>query len=129
VTGRKRSPIAPDVSTATEQGFPDGEFDGLTGFFGPRGMPADRRDRVAADIQAVASDPSFVERLTTLGQTVRGSTPAEFTAAIAARTSLERATSPVCSSLSFRQGQATGKGRPYRDQSHAAGWQSPLSVC
>jgi tripartite-type tricarboxylate transporter receptor subunit TctC len=82
VTGRQRSPIATDVSTAIEQGFPDGNFDGLTGFFGPRGMPADRGDRIAADIRAVAADPSFVERLTALGQTVRGSTPAEFTASI-----------------------------------------------
>jgi tripartite-type tricarboxylate transporter receptor subunit TctC len=82
VTGRERSPIVPDISTATEQGFPDGEFDGLTGFFGARGMPVDRRVRVAADIRAIAADANFVERLTTLGQTVRGSTPAEFTAAI-----------------------------------------------
>jgi tripartite-type tricarboxylate transporter receptor subunit TctC len=82
VTGRQRSPIASEVSTAMEQGFPDGEFDGLTGIFGPRGTPDDRRDRIAADIRAVAADPSFVERLTVLGQTVRGSTPAEFTAAI-----------------------------------------------
>jgi Tripartite tricarboxylate transporter family receptor len=82
VTGRQRSPIASEVSTAMEQGFPDGEFDGLTGIFGPRGTPDDRRDRIAADIRAVAADPSFVERLTALGQTVRGSTPAEFTAAI-----------------------------------------------
>jgi tripartite-type tricarboxylate transporter receptor subunit TctC len=82
VTSRQRALIAPDVPTAIEQGFPDGEFDGLTGFFGPTGMPADRRDRVAADIRAVAADTALVDRLAALGQTVRGSTPAEFTAAI-----------------------------------------------
>jgi tripartite-type tricarboxylate transporter receptor subunit TctC len=82
VTGRQRSSIAADVPTAIEQGFPDGEFDGLAGFFGPGGMPADRRDRIAADIRALAADPRIVERLTALGQTVRSSTPAEFTAAI-----------------------------------------------
>jgi tripartite-type tricarboxylate transporter receptor subunit TctC len=82
VTGRQRLPSAPDVPTAIEQGFPDGEFDGVAGFFGPRGMPADRRDRIAADIRAVAADPGLVERLAALGQTVRSSTPAEFTAAI-----------------------------------------------
>ena len=82
VTGRQRLPIAPDVPTAIEQGFPDGEFDGVTGFFGPRGIPADRRDRIAADIRAVAADPGLVERLAALGQTVRSSTPAEFAAAI-----------------------------------------------
>jgi tripartite-type tricarboxylate transporter receptor subunit TctC len=82
MTGRQRLPIATDVPTAIEHGFPDGEFDGLAGFFGPGDMPADRRDRIAADIRAVAADPRLVERLTALGQTVRSSTPAEFTAAI-----------------------------------------------
>jgi tripartite-type tricarboxylate transporter receptor subunit TctC len=82
VTGRRRASLAPNVPTAIEQGFPDGVFNGLTGFFGPRGMPADRRDHIAADIRAVAADTALVERLAALGQTVRGSTPAEFTAAI-----------------------------------------------
>jgi len=82
VTSRQRAPIAPNVPTAIEQGFPDGEFDGLTGFFGPSGMPADRRHRVAADVRAVAADPVLTDRLRALGQTVHTSTPAEFTAAI-----------------------------------------------
>jgi tripartite-type tricarboxylate transporter receptor subunit TctC len=82
VTGRRRSSMAPDVPTAIEQGFPDGEFHGLAGFFGPRDMPAERRERIAADIRAVAADTWLVERFTALGQTVRTSTPAEFTAAI-----------------------------------------------
>jgi tripartite-type tricarboxylate transporter receptor subunit TctC len=82
VTGRQRSSIAPDVSTLVEQGFPNGEFDGLTGFFGSRGMPADRRDRIAADIRAVAADARLVDRLAALGQIVRASTPTEFAAAI-----------------------------------------------
>jgi tripartite-type tricarboxylate transporter receptor subunit TctC len=82
VTGRRRLPISPDVQTAMEQGFPDGEFDGLAGFFGPRGMPDNRRERIAADIRAVAADPGFADRLAALGLTVRSSTPAEFTAAI-----------------------------------------------
>ncbi len=82
VTGRQRLPISPDVQTAIEQGFPDGEFDGLAGFFGPRGMPDNRRERIAADIRAVAADRGFADRLAALGLTVRSSTPAEFTAAI-----------------------------------------------
>jgi tripartite-type tricarboxylate transporter receptor subunit TctC len=82
VTGRARIPVAPEVPTAIEQGLSDGEFDGLAGLFGPRGMPADRRDRIAADIRAVAVDPRLVERLAALGQTVRSSTPPEFAASI-----------------------------------------------
>jgi tripartite-type tricarboxylate transporter receptor subunit TctC len=82
VTGRMRAPAAPEIPTAIEQGLPDGEFDGLAGFFGPRGTPVDRRERIAADIRAVAADPQLADRLAALGQTVRGSTPAEFAASI-----------------------------------------------
>jgi hypothetical protein len=32
-TGRRRASLVPDVPTAIEQGFPEGEFNGLTGFF------------------------------------------------------------------------------------------------
>jgi tripartite-type tricarboxylate transporter receptor subunit TctC len=45
-------------------------------------MSAALRDRISSDIRAVAADAAFVERLTSAGQLVRGSTPAEFAAAI-----------------------------------------------
>ena len=44
VTNRQRSPIAPEVPTATEAGFPELTFDGVVGFFGRRDLP-DRRSR------------------------------------------------------------------------------------
>ena len=37
VTNRQRSPIAPDVPTAEEAGFPELTFDGVVGFFGRPG--------------------------------------------------------------------------------------------
>jgi tripartite-type tricarboxylate transporter receptor subunit TctC len=45
-------------------------------------MPAALRDRISADIRAVAADPVLVERFTKAGQIARGSTPAEFAGAI-----------------------------------------------
>jgi tripartite-type tricarboxylate transporter receptor subunit TctC len=45
-------------------------------------MPPELRDRIAADIRAVAAEPIIRDRLAAVGQVVRGSTPAEFSATI-----------------------------------------------
>jgi tripartite-type tricarboxylate transporter receptor subunit TctC len=82
VTNKRRAPLAPAIPTAAEAGHAELEFEGLVGFFGPRDMSAALRDRISSDIRAVAADAAFVERLTSAGQLVRGSTPAEFAAAI-----------------------------------------------
>lgn len=83
VTNHLRAPIAQDVPTVGESGYPELLLNAFTGFFGPRGMPRDRRDRISADIQAVATDPALRERLATAGQAARASTPEEFAAIIA----------------------------------------------
>jgi len=82
VINRTRSPLAPQVPTASEAGYPDLTFDGVTGYFGGREMPAALRDRIAADVRAVAEDKGVMERLAAMGIVARGSTPAEFAAAI-----------------------------------------------
>jgi len=81
LTSRRRSPAMPDIPTAIEAGFPDVIAEGFQGFFGWRGMPNDLRDRIAADVRAVAPDmPS--ERLAALGQVVRVGSTADFVAMI-----------------------------------------------
>lgn len=82
VMNRTRSPIAPHVPTAAEAGYPDLTFDGVTGFFGWRGMPAELRNRIAADVRTVADNAAVRERLARIGIVARSSTPAEFAAAI-----------------------------------------------
>ncbi len=82
VMNRTRSPAAPDVPTAAEAGYPELTFDGVTGFFGWRDIPVDLRDRIAADVRAVADSPTIKKRLTTMGIVARGSTSGEFAAAI-----------------------------------------------
>jgi tripartite-type tricarboxylate transporter receptor subunit TctC len=62
--------------------FPELAFEGLIGVFAPRGTPDQRRQQISADIRAVAADPAVAQRLAATGQIVRGSTPAEFAAAI-----------------------------------------------
>ena len=82
VTNKRRAPLAPAIPTAAEAGHSELEFEGLVGFFGPRDTPAALRDRISGDVRAVAADSAIVERLTSAGQLARGSTPAEFAAAI-----------------------------------------------
>ena len=77
VTNPVRSPAAPDVPTVAEAGFPDLTFQGTLAFFGPRGMPAALRERIAADVRAVAAEPGFAERLGPLGMVPRAGTPDE----------------------------------------------------
>jgi tripartite-type tricarboxylate transporter receptor subunit TctC len=82
VTNRERAPTWPDLPTAAEAGVPALSFDGLVGLYGPRTMPGELRNRIAADIQAVAADPEIASRLTATGQLVRPGGPAEFAASI-----------------------------------------------
>ena len=75
-----RVPLAPDVPTVTEAGFPELRMDGVVGFYGKRGMPDALRDRIASDVRAVANDPGIRERLAAVGQAARPGTAAEFAA-------------------------------------------------
>jgi tripartite-type tricarboxylate transporter receptor subunit TctC len=82
ILNRVRSPLAPEVPTAAEAGFPDLTSDGITGFFGWRNMPEKLRSRIAGDVRTLAADPSIKRRLEAIGIRARGSTPEEFAAAI-----------------------------------------------
>jgi len=82
VTSPQREPILPDVPTVAEAGFPEMEIEGLSGLFGWRGMPPEVRDRIAADMQAVAADPVLHIQFEATGQRALSGTPAEFAAAI-----------------------------------------------
>jgi tripartite-type tricarboxylate transporter receptor subunit TctC len=82
VTSPNREPGLPDIPTVAEAGFPEVEIEGLTGLFGWRDMAPALRDRISADVQAVAGDPSVRSLIEANGQRVLGSTPKEFSAAI-----------------------------------------------
>ena len=78
VTNSRRSLTVPDVPTVHEAGYPELAFEGFQGFFGSRGMSAELRDRIAADIGAVAADPVLVARLDALAQLAHATTSTEF---------------------------------------------------
>jgi len=92
VTASERAAVAPDIPTTAEAGYPDIRIDGLTGLFGPRDLPGEVRDRIAADVTAAASDPTITARLLATGQVVNPGGPAEFGAAIHAQRAQVEAT-------------------------------------
>jgi len=84
VTSRQPVALLPQVPTAAAAGFPTLELEGLVGLFGPRTMPAELRERIAADVRAVA-DTDVSARLAGTGQVVNTGTTADFAQAVDAQ--------------------------------------------
>lgn len=84
VTNTTRAPTEPNLPTAAQAGFPDLTLDGLVGLFGPPSMPLALRERIAADVRAVA-DPTVEDRLTKSGQIMNIGGPEEFAKSIDAQ--------------------------------------------
>jgi tripartite-type tricarboxylate transporter receptor subunit TctC len=82
VTNTARSPLAPEVPTPQEAGFPELTFNGVNGIYGWRDMPESLKGRIAADIRYIATDPAVAARLQPTGATMRPGNAAEFAAAI-----------------------------------------------
>jgi tripartite-type tricarboxylate transporter receptor subunit TctC len=78
VTGARRSPALPEVSTLAEAGAPDQESEIILGVLVPRGTPRDLIDRLHREIARIVALPEVRERLSALGFEPIGSTPEEF---------------------------------------------------
>jgi tripartite-type tricarboxylate transporter receptor subunit TctC len=63
INDRERSPIAPDIPSVVESGYPSLLASPVLGLLGPRGMPIDLRRRIAADVLAALDDKMVRERL------------------------------------------------------------------
>jgi len=85
VTSTQRAPSAPDVPTAKEAGYPELSLESLFGLFGPRGMPDELREKIAADIGKVAADPVVAKRMGDIGTIVSVRGPKEFAASVDAQ--------------------------------------------
>jgi tripartite-type tricarboxylate transporter receptor subunit TctC len=83
ITNKERTSLVPEAPTVAEAGFPDLSFDGFLGFFGPKGMQSDLRDRIGADLGVIGADPAIISRLATSGLIVRTNTSVEFSEIIA----------------------------------------------
>jgi len=85
VNNATRAPVAPDVPTAREAGYPSLEVEGLIGLFGIKSLSNELKQKIAADVKTVSVDPAIPERLRATGQVVNYGGPNDFTDAIAAQ--------------------------------------------
>jgi tripartite-type tricarboxylate transporter receptor subunit TctC len=77
VTNKQRSPQVPDAPTANEAGYPQITVPGSVVLFTSRDTPAERKERIAADIVEAANNPELVSKLGAMGLSVRAGTPAD----------------------------------------------------
>lgn len=98
-SGRRRSPLAPDVPALAEQGFPSIDAVSWVAVFAPGGAPKDVRERIARAVSAAVQAPEMREALVARGFEPTGTTPDELGAVIAA----DRARwAPVVKASGFR---------------------------
>jgi len=76
----KRNPLAPDVPTVKESGYPDYTVLTWNGLMAPAGTPAPVVEKIAAVVAAAVKDKAFAERLSEFGVDPLGNTPAEYKA-------------------------------------------------
>ena len=67
IANAERSPLAPDVPTIAEAGYPGFEVIAWYGLFAPRGTPAAVVDKLGAEIKEILADDTIKERLAKLG--------------------------------------------------------------
>ncbi len=75
----KRISAAPDLSTATEQGFSDLQIAHWAGLHAPAGVPADILDKLAEAVDVAMKSPAVTDRLKSMGIEPIGGTRASFT--------------------------------------------------
>jgi tripartite-type tricarboxylate transporter receptor subunit TctC len=79
-TGLQRAPIAPELPTVAESGYPGFEAGTWYAFLGPAGLPRDVQSKLAADIVAVTQLPDVRARFIAMGVDPIGTTPEQLTA-------------------------------------------------
>ena len=77
-TWNRRMSVAPELSTAAEQGYPQVQIAHWAGVHAPAGVPADIMDRMAAAVDAAMKNPAITDRLKAMGIEPIGGTRASF---------------------------------------------------
>ncbi|AMO25592.1 Bug family tripartite tricarboxylate transporter substrate binding protein [Ramlibacter tataouinensis] len=78
VASEKRNPLLPEVPTLAEQGVTGAEVQSWQAVAGPKGLPADIKAKLQAEIKAALNDPSVKEKLVAQGFEIVVNTPEEF---------------------------------------------------
>jgi tripartite-type tricarboxylate transporter receptor subunit TctC len=79
-TSGSRSPLAPQVPTVAESGFPDFAIATWYGMLGPAGLPPDLAARIQRDVSRLLNQPETRERLVGMGVDIIANSPEEFAA-------------------------------------------------
>lgn len=91
VTGARRSPALPEVSTMEEAGFPDFDLSGWFGVLAPAGTPVEIVARLSAAVRAALARPDVAAVLQQQGIEARPTTPEAFGQFLAAEAAKYRA--------------------------------------
>lgn len=75
ITRKEPTSIVPGVPTVFEAGHPELQLETTVGFYGPRGMGRDMRERIAKDVVEVATASDVVAKLGQTGQAVNAGGP------------------------------------------------------
>lgn len=86
VATAQRSPLAPDLPTVAEAGFPGFDASGFFAFFVPAKTPRAIIDKIYADTVAAVHDPAVKAKFANIGMVAVGSTPEELAAALKSET-------------------------------------------
>ena len=80
ITSAQRSPLLPEVPTLQELGIQDANVNSWQAVSGPKGMPADLKNKLQAAIKEALNDPAVKPKLLELGFEIVANTPEQFTA-------------------------------------------------
>jgi tripartite-type tricarboxylate transporter receptor subunit TctC len=82
ITSKARSPLAPDIPTMAEAGFPAVEVLNWQGIIGPKGLPPAIIAQLNAAGNKALQDPELRKVMLDQGNEIAGGTPEQFAALI-----------------------------------------------
>lgn len=83
IAAPNRTPLAPDIPSAPEAGFPTLDYESTIGLYGPAGMSLELRKRIAADVIEALNDPTVSKRLFNAGMAINPQGPEELAKVVA----------------------------------------------
>jgi len=83
LSSEKRSPLAPELPTVAESGYPDFEILTWNGLMAPANTPTPIVEKIAAEVAAAVKDEKFAARLSEFGVDPLGNSPAQYKAMLA----------------------------------------------
>ncbi len=78
VATKQRSPMAPEVPTLAESGYPSFSFETWQGVVGPAGLPRDIVERLNTEIRRIVATDEVKQKLLSFGTEAASGTPEEF---------------------------------------------------